>query len=97
MRFPDWLAAKWCLERGLPIIASVRYAAGELTDAAIRETAGHLVVITGCRGRDVFVNDPAAPTAAAVPRRYRRDEFTRVWLERSGVGYVLFRPDATGA
>jgi hypothetical protein len=26
LRFPDWAAAAWCLERGMPVIASVRYA-----------------------------------------------------------------------
>jgi hypothetical protein len=25
-----------------------------------------------------------------VPRLYRRDEFTRAWLNGSGVGYVFF-------
>ena len=90
LRFPDWAAAAWCLERGVPVIASVRYGAGELTGAAIRETSGHLLVLTGQDGDDVFVNDPAAPSAARVARRYRLDELRRVWLGRTGIGYVLF-------
>lgn len=92
LRFPDWPAAAWCLTRGLPIIASIRYAAGELGGAAIEATTGHLVVLTGYEAGMVLVNDPAAPTREAVPRRYRRDDLTRAWLERRGVGYVLFDP-----
>ncbi len=72
LRFPDWEAAAWCLTRGLPIVASVRYKAGELSHAAIPETTGHLIVITGLDGDEVLVNDPAAPTPAEVRRRYRR-------------------------
>jgi hypothetical protein len=92
LRFPDWDAAAWCLARGLPIVASIRYAAGELANAAIPETAGHLIVITGLESDEVLVNDPAAPTTAEVPRRYRRSELTRAWLERTGIGYVFMRP-----
>jgi hypothetical protein len=91
LRFPGWAAAAWCLERGMPIVASVRYAAGELTDAAIPATAGHLLVLRGLDGDDVLANDPAAPSRAEVRRRYRRRDLTRVWLERAGVGYVFFR------
>ena len=90
LRFPDWAAAAWCLERGMPVIASVRYDAGELTGAAIVQTSGHLLVLTGYADGEVFVNDPAAPRAEEVARRYRLDELRRVWLARSGVGYVLF-------
>ena len=90
LRFPDWAAAAWCLGRGMPVIASVRYGAGELTGAAVAETSGHLIVLTGHADGDVFVNDPAAPRASEVARRYRLDELRRVWLARSGVGYVLF-------
>jgi hypothetical protein len=89
LRFPDWHAVAWCLGRGLPIVASVRYARGELTHAAMPDTTGHLIVITGLDGDDVLVNDPAAATEAEVARRYRRDELTRAWLERTGVGYVF--------
>jgi hypothetical protein len=92
LRFPDWSTVAWCLGRGLPIVASVRYAAGELAHAAIPETTGHLIVITGLDGEEVLVNDPAAPTRAEVPRRYRRSDLTRAWLERSGIGYVFLRP-----
>jgi len=97
LRFPDWSAAEWCLAQGMPIIASVRYGAGELTDAAVTQTPGHLLVLTGHDAGHVFVNDPAAPTASGVSRRYRLDQLRRIWLERGGVGYVLFRPPADEA
>jgi hypothetical protein len=93
LRFPDWPSAAWCLARGLPIIASVRYAAGELTGAPLRETSGHLLVLAGCDGDHVLVNDPVAPSRGEVPRRYLRAELQRAWLDRAGVGYVLFRPE----
>ena len=92
LRFPDWESAAWCLERGMPVIASVRYTAGELAGAAIAETTGHLLVLTGYAGGEALVNDPAAATAAEVARRYPLDALRRVWLARAGVGYVLFRP-----
>ena len=92
LRFPDWAAAAWCLEQGLPVIASVRYAAGELTGAAAAQTPGHLVVLTGFDGDEALVNDPAADRAATAARRYRIDELERVWLGRTGVGFVIFPP-----
>ena len=93
LRFPDWPSAAWCLARGLPIIASIRYADGELTGAPLRETSGHLIVLTGSERDHVLVNDPVAPTAADVPRRYRLDDVQRVWLDRTAIGYVLFGLD----
>lgn len=93
LRFPDWASASWCLGRGLPIIASVRFEPGELRGAPLAGTAGHLVVVVGAEGDGVLVNDPAGPSRRDVPRRYLRQEFRRVWLERGGVGYVLFPVD----
>jgi hypothetical protein len=90
--FPDWTAAAWCLSRRIPIIASINYAAGELRGAPMEATTGHLIVLTGYEDGVVLVNDPAAPTVETVPRRYRRDDLTRAWLGRRGIGYVLFDP-----
>lgn len=92
LRFPSWSAAAWCLTSGLPIVASLRWSKGELTGSPLPETDGHLMVLTGYDGDDVLVNDPVAPTRAEVPRRYRLAEVRRAWLDRSGVGYVFFRP-----
>ena len=92
LRFPDWDTVGWCLARGLPIVASIRYASGELTGSAIPSTTGHLIVITGAEADQILVNDPAASTLEEVPRRYERSELHRVWLERSGVGYVFTPP-----
>lgn len=97
MRFPDWPAATWCLARGIPVIASVRYSAGELPGAAVAATPGHLLVLTGHDGDTVFANDPAASDAAHVRRRYALADVARVWLERTGVGYVLFDPQTVAS
>lgn len=79
------------LEQGYPIIASIRYARGELQGAAVESTGGHLVVVRGLSERKVLVNDPAANTSDEVARAYDRREFARAWLGRRGVGYVLSR------
>ena len=92
LRFPDWASAAWCLEHEMPIIASIRFAAGELRGAPLAQTSGHLVVLTGYDGDWVLVNDPAAAGEDTVPRRYLRSELERVWLQRAGMGYVLFPP-----
>ena len=92
LRFPDWASAAWCLGQRLPVIASIRFESGEIENSPLPRSDGHLVVLTGEEDTHVLVNDPAGASSRDVPRRYRRDELCRAWLERSGVGYVLFAP-----
>ncbi len=98
-RFNNWAEVERVLRRGLPVIASIDAKDGELTDAPYATTSGgHLIVITGWDDAGgVFVNDPAVSDAAEGQRVYRRDELTRVWLERTkGTAYVLLPPAGDG-
>jgi hypothetical protein len=81
---------------GLPLVASVTFAAEELTGAGY-STAGHLFVAIGFTSDgDVVVNDPASHQIASsdeVRTVYRRNEFERAWLNGSGgIVYVLHPP-----
>lgn len=77
------------LDAGLPIIASVRYAAGELHGSAVTTTDGHLILVCGFDGDRVVVNDPIAANLGEVRRSYALDEFATVWLRDRGAGYVM--------
>lgn len=84
-----WTAA------GVPVIASIRFGAGELANAPILTAlGGHLLVVRGFTADgDVLVNDPAAATDAGVPRRYDRRQIERVWLNGSnGLVYLIYPP-----
>jgi hypothetical protein len=48
--------------------------------------------LTGYDGDDALVNDPVASDRTTVARKYRVADLERVWLDRSGVGYVFFDP-----
>lgn len=77
------------IERGLPIVASIRFAAGALPGAALDSTDGHLVVVTGLDRDYVYINDPAAKDASAVPRECPRAAFAEAWLAQRGAAYIV--------
>ena len=87
--FTDLDAAAPILERGLPIVASIRFNAGALPGSPLVSTDGHLVVVTGFDRDTVYVNDPAARDASSVPRQYPRAAFTSAWLAQRGIGYIV--------
>lgn len=77
--------------KGKPVIASIAYKAGKLKKAAVKETEGHIVVITGFdKDGNIIVMDPAAKTATQVRRVYDRAEFAEAWLKnKKGLTYAL--------
>ena len=85
----DWPPVLDCLDAGLPLVASIRYAAGELPGAPMLATGGHLVVVTGVDGEAVLVNDPAAPYHGTVSRRYPLAAFSRAWFRHRGAVYIV--------
>ncbi len=85
-----WLAA------GVPVIASLGWAGGQLPEAPIGSTNGHLLVIVGVTEQgDVVVNDPAADPrrGQSVRRVYDRGSFESLWLSYSGgTMYIMYPP-----
>jgi hypothetical protein len=74
-----------------PLIVSLAYKEGELKNAPVRATAGHLVVIVGF---DAVGNVVVADSAAGSPalRVYDRAQFARAWLgNKKGAAYAIAR------
>lgn len=87
--FESWDQLRPVLGSGLPFVASIRFARGQLPGAPLPGTGGHLVVVYGCSPEQIWVNDPAAASADAVPRTYDAAAFTRAWLAHRGAAYIL--------
>jgi hypothetical protein len=86
-------AAERLIRRGIPLVASIAFGAGELDGAPLTSSPGHLLVIRGfTRHGRVIVNDPAADHARGVRRVYKRGQFENAWLPTTGgTVYVLRR------
>jgi len=78
---------------GRPVVLSHRWEEGDLPDATIPSSNGHLIVVVGFDTLgDVVVNDPAANPLKGQPVRrvFRRADVEKTWLERaSGVIYTV--------
>jgi hypothetical protein len=87
---------RW-IEAGVPVVASLAWNPGELRNAAVPSTNGHLLVIAGFTEHgDVVVNDPAADPrlGLSVRRVYPRDALERLWLTHSGGTVYLIYPES---
>ncbi len=75
---------------GRPVALSHRWQPGDLFNAPISRSSGHLIVAVGfTKEGDVVVNDPAGK-AGEVRRVYKRRELFRTWQERGeGIAYLL--------
>ncbi len=88
----DLSEAEPFIRAGIPLVASVAWAANQL-DTAIKSTNGHLVVIGGFTGTgDVVAYDPASTTNADVRHVYDREQFERAWIPASGGIVYVIRP-----
>lgn len=83
------------IRAGIPLIVSIKFSRGQLSNAPISATAGHLVVLTGFTPEgDPIVNDPAANSNGSVKRVYDRAQFEHAWLRGSyGMTYVVHDAD----
>jgi hypothetical protein len=88
---------RW-IEAGLPVVASMAWDPGELRNASVPSTDGHLLVIVGFTADgNVVVNDPAADPrlGQSVRRVYDRGQFEGLWLKASAGTVYLIYPAAT--
>lgn len=91
-RFRDWDHVKLEISQGHPVIASIRFSAGEVKGLLYKSTAGHLIVIRGFKpSGDVIVNDPASRDKGNGVV-YPASELARAWFDNGGVGYVIHGP-----
>ena len=96
-------AEPW-LTRGVPLILSLSWNEGELDNAPLASSVGHLVVLSGFDATgNPIVHDPGGPSDNQVQYTYRRDQLEKAWLSHSGgVAYVIapsefFEPPVTPA
>jgi Peptidase_C39 like family len=93
-RFTSLVKAEEFVNAGVPVIMSIAWDKGELTNSDIPSTNGHLLVLVGFDPEgNPIVNDPASPSDQGVQRTYLRAEFEPLWLQASGGTVYLIYPE----
>ena len=80
---------------GVPVVVSIAWNLGELPNAAVPSTDGHMLVVVGItQTGQVVVNDPAANPnlGQSVRRVYDRARFEALWLKHSSGTVYLIHP-----
>ncbi|OHX39637.1 MULTISPECIES: C39 family peptidase [Cytobacillus] len=79
------------LDLDIPCIISIAYQKGELLDAPLESTTGHLIVVNGYSGSSIIhANDPAA-VFNRVQRQYNCAQLESAWLNGSGgLTYLIY-------
>jgi len=94
-RLPGMGALEEYIARGVPVITSIGFKAGEIKGAPVAWSEGHLLVVVGFdKLGNVVVNDPAGQNESEVRRTYSRAEFERAWMGHSGGTVYLLSPRA---
>lgn len=80
------------IQKGIPVEFSFAWKQGELDNAPIPSSNGHIAVIVGfTRNGDVIVNDPASSNNSSVTRVYDRNQLIHAWLRNSGgTTYIVY-------
>lgn len=87
--FRNWRQVRAALAAGQPIIASIRFKAGEFPSSVLQSSEGHLIVIRGMTADgDLICNDPGNRERGC-RAIYKADELAKAWFGRGGVAYVI--------
>ncbi|MFI5267494.1 MAG: C39 family peptidase [Chloroflexota bacterium] len=93
-RFASFDQVEAWIRTGVPIAISIAFRPGELPQAPIPSSPGHLLVVRGFMPNgDVIVNDPVAASDDQVRMVYDRAQLERAWQHGSGgTAYVIYPP-----
>jgi len=97
-RFTSLEKAEEFVKAGVPVIMSIAWNKGDMTNSHISSTNGHLLVLVGFDADgNPIINDPAWPANEDVQHMYFRSEFEHLWLEASGgTVYLIYPAGMTG-